>query len=72
MPLNGLVHGRAQVRGGGLGEGVEGFGGHVYSLIPRNEHVEGPPTAVLLQRVSICDLGTPSLLAVLFLTQNTC
>jgi hypothetical protein len=28
MPLNGLVHGRAQVSGRGAGEGVEGLGSH--------------------------------------------
>jgi len=28
MPLNGLVHGGAQVRGGGADEGVAGGGGH--------------------------------------------
>src|SRR4051812_15505989 len=32
VPLNGLVHGRAQVRGRSVRKGVEGFGGHDYSL----------------------------------------
>ena len=32
MPLDGLMHGRAQVRRRSAGKGVEGLGGHAFSL----------------------------------------
>jgi hypothetical protein len=36
MPVNRLMHGGTQVCGRGVGQGVDGFGGHHTSLTPQN------------------------------------
>src|SRR5205823_12518915 len=49
VPLDRLMHGRAQVRGRGFGKRVEGLGGHSSSLI-QNEELRSQSAELRMQK----------------------